>query len=749
MDFTPNKNTSEQFEQEQVLDIGQYWRTIKRAKWLIAFIALLCLSLGVYVASTATPIYQATSKILADPQAPSASREEQYVATALVFLFYETQYEIIQSRAIAETVVDKLSLVERYKEEQKQKAREPKSSFSMASIKRELSALLGNSQANAKPTPKTDDELKVMLATELQSNISVSGGKQSQVINISYQSPDPQLAAEIINAVAQAYIQFGLEARLGEVKNTEAWLAEQSSDLKAQLTESENKLRDFRMQQGIMDSDLQERDSNSRIQTLSNQLLNAQSNLSIKKELHDEVKDLPEGSKAFYSLTPVLENNTTSALVKEEARLQSRVNEFFQRYKEKHPKMIAARSELQSVQTSLNQEIAKIVDRIESDYRLAQQQVSNIQRLLTEERNSIQSLQGSSFTLTALEREVENNRRVYESFINRLMETNIKGDFTASNVQIIDSATVPQFPVKPNVKLIIALSLFVGLFLGVVTAFLREALHNTFRTPESIEENLNVPSLGMTIKLAKKEIGSIPELQYLQDLRSVFTESINTVRTSLMFSNIDNPPKTILVTSATGAEGKSTLAMNLAAAYGQMGKTLLLEVDLRKPSVAKNLNAPPRSGLTDVLAGSIELKEALLKPSEHSNYRVLTCGTIPHNPIELLSSDKFFDALNTFKKHFDHIILDGPPTLPVSDATVIGTKVDGVILAVRAEVTKIKASKEAVRRLQKLNANVIGAVLTLAEPQKISYYGDHYYAGEYYGTDDAKGVNKGAEAKPA
>jgi capsular exopolysaccharide synthesis family protein len=214
----------------------------------------------------------------------------------------------------------------------------------------------------------------------------------------------------------------------------------------------------------------------------------------------------------------------------------------------------------------------------------------------------------------------------------------------------------------------------------------------------------------------------------------VFAESINTIRTGLQFSNIDNPPKTILVTSATGAEGKSTLAMNLAAAYSQIGKTLLLEVDLRKPSVAKNLEIQSRQGLTDLLAGTVNFADVIFNPTDNKLFNIMPCGTIPHNPIELLSSDKFTKALQSLKTHFDHIILDGPPTLPVSDACILGNKVDGVIVAVKAEDTRIKVAKEAVTRLKKLNANVIGAVLTVAEPQKMSYYGDHYYTGEYYGT---------------
>lgn len=728
-----NSQVANQFDQEETIDLSQYWRTIKRAKWGIVLVTLCCLLVGVIVARNSVPIYQATSKLLADPQQPNAARDEQYIASALVFLFYETQYEIIQSRAIAETVVDKLGLVEIYKKEQLE-SKVTDESF-IASIQKEMSALLGNVDKKIKPRPLTDAEIRVMLASGIQSAVSVSGGKQSQIINISYQSPDPQTATDIINALGQAYIQFGLEARLVEVKNTEIWLSEQSADLKDQLTTSENKLREFRLQQGMVDTTLQQQDANSRMQTLNNQLINAQTNLSTADELFQQVQRLTPNAKAFYSLRPVLQNPTASALVKDEVSLQSKVNELFDRYREKHPKMIAARSELKSVQTSLSAEIAKIVQGIESDYRLASQQVSNIEKLAAKEKQAIQSLQGSNFTLTALEREVDNNRRIYESFIGRLMEANIRSEFSASNIQIIDSAMVPKSPIKPNVKLIIVLSAFVGVFLGVVMAFLKEALHNTYRTPNALEENLNIPALGITMWLSKKGRHGIPEMEYVNDTRSVFAESINSIRTGLQFSNIDNPPKSILVSSATGAEGKSTLAMNLAAAYSQIGKTLLLEVDLRKPSVARNLKTESKRGLTDLLAGTISVDECIVNPTNNSQFNVIPCGTIPHNPIELLSSDKFTQALESLKTQFDHIILDGPPTLPVSDACVLANKVDGVIVAVKSEFTKIKVSKAAVTRLNKHNANVIGAVLTVAEPQKMSYYGDNYYAAEYYGTE--------------
>jgi len=734
---TPQTNVT--FDNEEIIDLGQYWRTIKRAKWSIMAVTLVCLIIGGLIASSAVPIYRASAKILADPQQPNANRNEQYIASALVFLYYETQYEIINSRNIAETVVEKLGLVEKYKRAQTENKSKAVSGLSstIKEIKTEFSALFSKEEKIKKLAP-TDAELKIMLASGIQAGIEVSGGKQSQIINVSYTSPDPQEAAEIINAISDAYIQFGLESRLGEVKNTESWLGEQYALLKEKLQNSETKLSTYRSQQGLVDTSQQQRIGNTQLQSLNNELIRAQTNLSAAEEQYFAVRNVQKGSKDFYSLGPVLQNKTASGLVTITARTSQKVSELTERYGEKHPSMISARSELKSSQDNLAREVDKIVDNIQKNYKLAQFQVTNINKLISKTRSDIQALQTENFSLVSLEREVENNRRIYENFQISLMETSGQSKYTASNVHIIDRAIVPKAPFKPNIKLIIVLAGVFGVFFGVVLAFMREALDNTFKTPDAIEEKLKLPALGITPVVKNKKNAVKPEKQYLDDSRSPFAESINTIRTGLLFSNIDNPPKTILVTSATGSEGKSTMAMNLAAAYSNLGKTLLLEVDLRKPSVAKSLNIESKLGLTDLVTGSVSAASDVLYKDNDGKLSVITCGTIARNPLELLSSQRFDKTLESLKTYFDYIILDGPPTLPVSDSCILANKVDGVIFAVKAEDTRIKVAKEAVSRLQKLNANIIGAVLTVAEPQKMSYYGDHYYSGEYYGAKPAQ-----------
>lgn len=729
---------------DDTIDLTQYWRIIKRRRWSIIFVTLLFLFLGVFIAIKSTPIYQASAKIQADPIQPNASASDQYIMNSMVFLFYETQYEIIQSRKIAETVVDKLNLVERYKQKQaERKALGEETSLIQDvkdGIKSGIKSLIPQDEDKTEKTSTqlSDTQLRTMLAYGIQGMLTVAGGTQSQIINISYQSDDPAEAAEIINAVADAYIEFGLEARLSSLKDTAKWLTEQLEDLRLTLQQSEDKLAAVRTQSGLMDTEQQARIANTQLSNLNTELLRAQTKLSQAQELFSQVQKMDKSKGDYLSLGPVLQNLTIRDLVREQSNVSRLVEELSERYGEKHPKMMAARSDLTSATANLNREVDKIVENIEKEYRLAQVQVENVQELMNKNKAELQSFQGSSFEITRLEREVENNRRVYESFLGRLMEADVSGDYDASNVRIIDRATVPDFPIKPRVSLILAGSLIFGLFAGVVLAFLREVLGNVFRTPDQIEEQLNVSSLGVTPLIKKSKKSVAPEKQYLDDQRSTFAEAINSIRTGLLFSDIDNPPKTVLITSTVGSEGKTTLAINLAVAFSQLDKTLLIELDLRKPAVSKDLGLTNNVGLSDILAGDLNVKikgDELTKVEGAPNLRVLTCGTIPPNPMELLSSKRFAALLESLKGQFSHIVIDSPPTLPVSDACVLSKLADATVIAVKAEDTKINMAKETITRLRKVNANITGVVLTQASPQKMSYYGEHYYQEGYYGVE--------------
>lgn len=719
---------------DDVIDIGQYIRILKRRKWSIILTTCIFIALAIFYIIKATPIYQASAKIQADPIQPNATAQDQYVMNSMVFLFYETQYEIIQSRKVAETVVDKLNLVERYKQELAEAKASGENESLVKDVKTFIKSLIPKEEepTNTGTQALTDAQLRTILAQGIQAGLSVEGGTQSQIINISYQHEDPTLAANVVNAISESYIQFGLEARLSQIKDTAEWLTEQLEELRQTLQASEDKLRDFRLSQNLMDTEQQQRIANTQLQTLNTELVRAQTQLSQAKDLYSQISQLERDGGDYRSLGPVLQSNTIRDLVREESTLSRKVQELSERYGEKHPKMIAARSDLASAQSNLDREAAKIVESIKKDYRSAQAQEQNIKRLISETREGLQSYQGNSFELTRLEREVENNRRIYESFLGKLMEADVSGEYDASNIRVIDSATIPEFPVKPRATLVLAISIVFGAFIGVVYAFIREMMGNVFRTPDQLEQELHLPSLGITPLVKKNKNTVAPEKQYIADQRSTFAEAINTIRTGLLFSNIDNPPKTILITSTNGSEGKTTLAINLAVALSQMDKTLLIEMDLRKPAVGKDLGIKADMGLSDLLSGKTDTN-MFHQVEGAPNLSVITCGTIPPNPMELISSKRFSNLLASLKDRFAHIVIDSPPTLPVSDSCVLAKMADATLVAVKAEETKISMAKETVTRLNKVNANITGMVLTQASSKKMSYYGEHYYQDKYYG----------------
>lgn len=725
-------------ESNKLIDITHYWRMIKRYKFFIAGVTIMFFILGMYIAINSTPIYSATAKIQADPVQPNANASDQYIMNSMVFLFYETQYEIIRSRNVAESVVDKLNLVEKYKQELTDSPSSKEESL-VTSLKSYLKELAGVKEEEGDSEPMSDQQLRIMLAQGIQSQLRVEGGTQSQIINISYESDSPTKASEIVNAVANAYIEFGLEARLGQIKDTAAWLSEQLQELKDTLQSSEEALRTYRLSSGLMDTEQQARLANNQLANLDSELLRAKTALSGAEELYKQVEQAKVSSGNLRALGPVLQSQVIRDLIREETSQSRKVEELSERYGEKHPKMISARSELAVAVTNLNREVDKIVDNIGKEYRLAQVQVDNIETLVSQTKQELQSYQGDSFELTRLEREVENNRRIYESFLGRLMEADVSGDYDASNVRIIDSATVPQFPIKPRVSLIVIATTFLGAMFAVTFVFLREAFGNVFKTPDQIEEQLNIPSLGITPLVKKqKDLNVAPERQYLADQRSSFSEAINTIRTGLLFSNLEKPPQSILITSTNGSEGKTTLAINLAVAFSQLDRTLLIELDLRKPAIANDLDLNNKIGLSDLLTGSASDSNMVAQIDGAPNLSVITCGTIPPNPMELISSKRFSTLLASLKEKFAYIVIDSPPTLPVSDACILSKMADATLIAVKADQTTFKMSNETVNRLKRVNANVVGAILTQASTQKMAYYGEHYSQNSYYGLDESK-----------
>ncbi|HSH41806.1 MAG TPA: polysaccharide biosynthesis tyrosine autokinase [Arenicellales bacterium] len=658
----------------------KYLRLVLRYKWSILALALVGLVIGVLQAANAVPIYRAQATVAIGPDYSNAVPGQNLnLYYAVSWRFYETQYEMIRSRAVAERVVDKLGLAHR--RDVNKPETESTGFIAMVRDALGMQEASGEGESDADvaldiQSPEQLEKRKSSLAAMIRNGVSVSGSDQSQIAAIRFESPDPQLAAEVANAVVDAYIELGLEARLDRTQRTSAWLTERLEDLRRKVAESEDRLQAFQQREGLVDSESMEEISSAKLQFLN-----------------DEV-----------------------------VRTQKTVAELSKRYGPKHPKMINAKAEMESALARLDEASRSIV-------------------LDTSKQ----------FELSKLEREVAANRQLYESFLEKFEESDMSSRYTITNAQIVDAATVPGSPVRPDKNKFIMQWGFIGLFCGVLLSLFREQLHNTFRTNEDIEQKLALPVLGVVPLLAGKggrfdkgrkrrkardnDTGAMPERHFLEDSKSAFSESINHVRTGIAYSDVDNPPHTIVITSSVQGEGKTTLASNLALSFAHLGRTLLIDADLRKPRVEQITTAEAQGGLVEYVAGIRSLQECVVQDPECSSLYILKGGTIPPNPLELLSSQTLARTIASLKKKFSHIIIDTAPILPVSDAIVLGHIADSLLLVVQAERTTIKMARDALKRLDTAAIRPMGVVLTQVHVRRSAYYYDgkyQYYYGGYY-----------------
>lgn len=405
--------------------------------------------------------------------------------------------------------------------------------------------------------------------------------------------------------------------------------------------------------------------------------------------------------------TRAISSQALSALNQEYISARAKYDELSKRYGSKHPRIAEARSELYAAK---------------SRYDNASLGVSGSKQ--------------KEFELSKLERDIEVNQQLYDLFLTKFRETDLSTGDQLSSARIVDKALPPRAPVHPNAQKIMFMWGIGGLFLGIVLAFLREQLDTTFKGPQQLEEQIGLPMLGIVPQVVRKR--SLVEREYLKNALSPFTESINHIRTGIVYSDVDNPPQVVLVTSSVQGEGKTTTSSNLALSYAQIGQTLLIDADLRRPRIHKVTENQSSGGLVDLVAGSADMTECISQDNDQGSLHILRAGTPPPNPLELLSSERMRRTLEELKTQYEYIVIDAAPILPASDALVLGQLADALVMVVKAESTHSQLPKDAVKRLHSASVEVTGLVFSQADVSKIkSYRYGGYYGGYYQNTSDA------------
>lgn len=721
------KHQEDIFLEEETIDLRHYWRVLMRFKWGILGLGLLSAVITALVLINADNIYESSATLLIESNQPNISTiEEIYGIEAQSREYFNTQFELLQNRTLAERVIRELNLMAH-----PDFIPEENGSFNIRAF---ISGLF-----NGRESSVVANEEQVLMAKMLaafNARLTISPVRNTDLANIIFESTDPALAANVANSLANGYIESTLEQRLASTQQASAWMSDRLSILKDTLDESEGRLQSFLERENLVDIEGVAALNVQELDELTTQNNEARRSRAEAETLFNQLQVLQGATTEELLGIPAILNHPSLERAQDSMDdVTQQLADLSQRYGRNHPRMIALNSQREEIQRNLNSQVQQVVRTIETDYQTALNNERVTQERLEQARQEYQVVNRKSFELRELQREVETNRQLYDTFFTRLRETDQADDFQAVNAIIVDPAVPAISPSKPRRSLITTIALSVGLMFGVMLAFLREMLDNTVHSPVEIEERLEATTLGLVPfakdneKHAADKKDKRAYLGFQHDSHSNFSESFRTIRTGLMLSALDEPYKLIGVTSSIPNEGKTTVSVNLATVMGHMKKTLLIDADMRRPLLAKSLGLDPHApGLSNVIAGTAELKDSLINYEEGSFY-LLPGGQMVPNPLELISSPRFKTLMDKLKEKFECIIIDTPPTQAVSDALMIGSITDATIYVVKADSTPINVIKTGLNRLRYANANVVGVALNYVDTEKQSYY--QYYGGYY------------------
>jgi capsular exopolysaccharide synthesis family protein len=716
----------------EVIDLGHYWNVVRRQLKKIIALSVVMTLISILVVFSLTPKYSATSTLMIEAnESKVVSIEEVYGLSGGNSEYFLTQFEILKSRDMAKRVVQKLQLVK--SAEFNPYHPENLKGFSLKTF------ILGESDDEL-----TEKEILNKTTDTFWEAISIAPVRKTQLVKISVLSESPDLAQKAADAISNAYIESQLEARVGLTQQASVWLTDRLGGLKDSLGVSERKLQDFREANDLVDVQGVSTLVADELGQITSKLVDARSIRLEVESNYNQIKSLKELTyETLTSLQFILADPLISRLTETQSNTELKVAELSKRYGPKHPKMIAAQSDLDAVKESVLSQMKNLATGIENSFETAKAKEASLVRSLEITKSKMRDINRTEFALGELVRSVNGDRALYETFVKRIRETSATGDLQTANARIIDSAVIPELPVKPKKKLIVALVLVVSLMFGVALAFLLDALDSTVKNADDVDHKLGYALLGI-IPLLPKNKDQIDKKGFATDAKYAavrafkhsenhgFKESIRTLRTGLTLASLENSAQCLLFTSTVPGEGKTTTSVNLATAYGQMEKTLIIDADMRRPTLAKQLSLPQGSkGLSNAVAYPETLDESI-HHIEDLNIDVIPSGVIPPNPLELLASKNFEQVLKTLRTRYDRIIIDSPPMAAVSDGLYLSSLTDGVVYVVKADATKDKLIKTGLSRLDDSNARILGVVLNQLDVEKESRYGSNY--GGYYDT---------------
>lgn len=736
------------------IHLAEYFAIVKKRRRVIALVIAIVLALTAVNTLMQRPTYQSTTVINVEKDlgTPYDIGDGRAVYQTWDPEFVPTQTRLMQSREVAERAVDRLNLL------------------SHPEYKAYVSGFFKEAKTPAERA-KAREELRTTVAMGVQGSVVVTPIRGTNLVQLSVISTQPQLAADIANAISESYIDWNLEKKFKTVGSANKFMTTQSEQLRSDIENLERQLAAYGRSKDIVSMDPGSNVTMQSLGSLNQDLANATADRVGKEARYYELQNARAEAIAE-TMSPGL----ISQLRAEQAKLEREYAEKLNLYKPEWPAMQQLKAQIdkskQNLNSVINETVVKARENARNDYMTARRREESLRGVLQGQKNAAMTQSSNAVEYNNLKIEIESKKQMLTSLLARQTQTEVTSRLSGeriSNIRVVDRALAPKSRFRPSYRRNAMLGLFLGFALGLGLAFFLEYLDRSLRTPQQVEQYLQLPALGIipAVGVSKKKMYGYGyglrkkrteeqkeadekepvtiELIPHHQPRSTVAEAYRAFRAALLLSRAGGI-KSVVITSSLPGEGKSSTASNLAVVLGQIGKrTLLIDADLHKPRQHKVFDVSNRAGLVSVLAQDVDPKSVIQK-TEIPNVFLMPAGPITPNPSGLLSSTAMSDFLDTMKKQFDYVIIDTPPLGPVADAIVIGHLTDGVVLTAQAGRTPRELVRRMRDKLSLANVRILGALINHLEEDPVTY--EQYY--RYYGEEgDAGGYLEAVPTKTA
>jgi succinoglycan biosynthesis transport protein ExoP len=704
--------------QEIDIDFTNMWNVLMRRRIVLANVTLAVLLMAGLFIFMQTPRYTAHAVLLFEPANDSVVDIKAVMSgLSSADAALDSQIDVIKSRMLLAKIVDKLDLYN-------DKAFNPSAKSVWGSVK----DFFRDEAPAAELNEAERLQIRGRLVDSLQGGLKVIRKVKSHIVTVSFTSTDRDLAKKLANIIVDEYLIDQLDARFSATKLANEWLQDRVKILRDQVRQSEHAVQRFREKHDL--TGIGGKSSvNNQLSELNTQLIIARTARAQSAAALQQTKEALKEKNGIYAIAEVLNSPLIKDLRVKEAAFRQNLSEYKGRYGPKHPVMINAAVEYKELRRNIAAEVNKIIRGIKNDLQKAHVNEKNLQNALEKLRKTLNVSNSFEMQLIDLVREMEANQELYQAFLVRFKETADDQNFYQSDARVIAYAELPRKASWPRKKLVLIVATVLGMFLGLCAIIILEYFDNAFRNLNQIEATLGVPGIGVLPEI-KDKMGPVDYA--IAKVASAYAEALRSVNTAVHFSNPDNPPKSLVITSSVPHEGKSVFAASLARLVAKSGsKVLLVDCDMRLPTVHKTFQSSLTKGLDAYLMNEAELEEIIEVDDKSGLHYIRSFKETPHSQ-ELLGSVKMADFMRMASQSYDLVVLDAPPIMALADAIVLSHAADATILLSRWEKTPRNVVKEALKRLNSSNINVAGVVLSRVDLDKQSRYsyGD---AGYYYG----------------